>query len=595
MLASPNAGVGRLAYGADNIGVGRGPLAMKQLTGLDATFLYMETDATFGHVSSLSIYEKPRPDYDAFSEWRRQIERRLHLLEPLTRRLRNVPFNLDHPYWIQDPDFDLDFHVRHTAVPPPGGRAEVEALVARIIGRPLDRAHPLWESYVIEGLEPGVDADGNEVGRFGILTKVHHATVDGASGAELLTMMLDTTPDGDPIPERGIVATPVAEREPTDLEMLQAAAQGLARKPGRFLVLSSRTFRALGDATNNPVLSAAGRQLREGLRGPLGSVLNLGRSRPEERDASLHDLDHPLPSGAPRLSFNGEVSPHRVFSYRSVALEDIKAIKNALGATVNDVVMAICAGGLRRFLEARGELPDEELVAMVPVSIRTGEESEKWTNRVSSILANLPTNEPDAFERVRKVHEAMVAAKVLHDALPADELTQWADFPPPAVFSRASRLIMRSMGRGDIAAPINVTISNVPGPREPLYSAGAKLQHYIPVSTVVHGQGLNVTVQSYLDTLDFGLVACRQAVPDLDDLMDAIIDDFEALADAAGVRTSAAALARAAGKAAAKSTRKTGTKRSAAKKRATKKKAAAKKAGAKKSTSKKSAAKKSGS
>lgn len=555
---------------------------MKQLTGLDASFLYMESEDVFGHVSSLSVYERPRDDYEPYEEWREQIRRRLHLLEPLTRRLRMVPFNLDHPYWVPDPAFDLDFHVRHTAVPPPGGEREVAALVGRIIGRPLDRARPLWESYVIEGL-----ADN----RFGILTKVHHAAVDGASGAELLTLMLDASPSGDELPE----PAPDVERSslPGDGEMLAAAVGSLARKPGRLLVLSSRAARGIGQATRNPVLTAAGQQLRESLRGPLGAVLNAPRRRPEERD--VPPPVRPLPDAAPRTSFNAHITPHRAFAYRSVPLSAVKDVKNALGATVNDVVMAICAGGLRRYLEGRGELPEQPLVAMVPVSIRTGEEHDKWTNRVSGLVATLPTDEPESFERVRKVHESMVMAKELHDALPADMLTQFADFPPPAVFSRASRMAMRFQAGGRVAPPVNLVISNVPGPREPLYAAGAQLLHYVPVSTVTHGQGLNITVQSYLDTLDFGLVGCAELVPDIWDLLDAIVDDFAELADAAGVSldlrdpTSPTSSRSATEKVPAKkraSNKRTSEKRTAAKKSA-KKKTAAKKTAAKKRPTKK--------
>ncbi len=492
---------------------------MKQLSGVDATFLYMETDSVFGHVSSLSIYERPDDDYEPLAAWREQIEKRLHLLEPFTRRLRNVPFKLDHPYWVADPAFDLDFHVRHTAVAPPGTDEQASALVSRIIGRPLDRSRPLWESYVIEGLA------GN---RFGILTKVHHAAVDGALGAELLTMMLDADPAGDDVSEAPAVAT---EPIPTDGEMLATAALNLARKPGRMLVLTARTARAMGETTNNPLLAAAGRQLREQLRGPLGNLLNARRERPEEPDEVA---EGPLPANAPATPFNRSITPHRSFAYRSVSLAAVKGVKNALGATLNDVVMAVCAGGLRTYLEGRDALPDDPLVAMVPVSIRTGEEADRWTNRVSGIIAALPTNEPDPLERVRKVNAAMMAAKGLHDALPAEALTQFADFPPPAVFTRASRMATRFQIGNRFGSPINLVISNVPGPREPLYAAGAKLLHYIPVSTIAEGQGLNITVQSYLDTLDIGLVGCAELVPDIWDLVDAIVADLEALADFVG-------------------------------------------------------------
>lgn len=492
---------------------------MKQLSGLDASFLYMETASQFGHVSSLSIYERPDdPDYEPLSSWRHQIERRLHLLEPLRRRLRNVPLNLDHPYWVDDPDFDIDFHVRHTAVAPPGSDAQIAELVARIVGRPLDRRRPLWESYVIEGLPDD---------RFAILTKVHHATIDGAAGAELLVLMLDGDPEGDEVEQPDDEWRP--ERLPTDSEVLTRAAANLARKPGRAVVLATRTVRELGRTTRNPVIVAAANQVRDGLRGPVGAVLNIGRTRSPEGEAV-----GPLPtSPAPRTPFNAAITAHRRFAYRSTSLELVKGIKNALGATVNDVVMAACAGGLRTWLDAHDALPDTPLIAMVPVSIRTGEENEKWTNRVSGIVAALPTDEPDPIQRVARVHDSMVDAKQLFDAVPADALTDFAQFPPPAVFARAMRTATRLTTR--FALPVNVVISNVPGPREALYTAGAKLLHYYPVSTIVDGQGLNITVQSYLDTLDFGLIACRELVPDLWEMLDAIIDDLEGLAKATGV------------------------------------------------------------
>ena len=263
----------------------------------------------------------------------------------------------------------------------------------------------------------------------------------------------------------------------------------------------------------------AARQWRNSLRGPLGRVLNVGRKRDEERDPPPT-----LPvSGAPRTRFNRGITPHRKFAFRATSLSQVKAIKNALGATVNDVVMAACAGALRTYLEKRGELPDEALVAMVPVSIRTGEETEKWTNRVSGLIALLPTNEPDPLQRVLKVHEAMTSSKELFNAIPAETLTDFAQFPSPAIFTRAMRMAVRWRLMERIGPPAgNLTISNVPGPREPLYAAGAKLLHYFPVSTVVDGQGLNITVQSYMDSLDWGLVACRELVPDVADLMDDI-------------------------------------------------------------------------
>ena len=243
---------------------------MKQLSGLDASFLYMETAVQFGHVSSISIYERPSDDdgYDPLTAWRDQIQARLHLLEPLRRRLVEVPFALDHPFWVEDPRFDLDFHVRHNAVPSPGDDHQLAELVSRIISRPMDRSRPLWESYVIEGLSEG---------HFAVLTKIHHATIDGASGAELLTLMLDRTPHGDHV--QAPTAPWVPERLPTDLEILGRAASTLVRKPGRALLLMSRTSRELGKTVRSPAIIAAADRMRASLRGPLGAALNIGRPR----------------------------------------------------------------------------------------------------------------------------------------------------------------------------------------------------------------------------------------------------------------------------------------------------------------------------
>jgi diacylglycerol O-acyltransferase / wax synthase len=486
---------------------------MKQLTGLDATFLHLETGAQFGHVSGLSIYSRPdRPGYDPYAAWRTQLEQRLHLLEPLRRRLVEIPLGLDHPYWIEDPDFDLDFHVRHSAVPPPGRDDQLAAVVGRIIARPLDRTRPLWLSYVIEGLSGG---------RFAVLTVFHHATVDGASGVELMTLMLDDDPGGADVPPPAEPWRP--EPMPGDLELLARGALGLARKPARGVVLAARGAREFGEATRNPVLVRTADGVLRSLS-PLGALLNLGRRRGEDRDAPP-----PLPIlPPPRTPFNQPITPHRRLAIGTASLPAVKAIKAALGATVNDVVVAVCAGGLRTWLERHDALPRDPLVGLVPVSIRTGEEVERWTNRVSMLASLLPTDEADPVERVRRVHAAMTTSKELFQALPAERLTDFTEFPPPAVFARAMRLSAR-LGLGSRLTPGNLVISNVPGPRTPLYAAGARLEHYYPVSMIVDGQGLNITVQSYLDNLDFGLVCCPELVPDVDDLLAAILAEIDTL------------------------------------------------------------------
>jgi len=487
---------------------------VKQLTGLDASFLYMETARSFGHVNSLSIYERPdRADFNPYEAFDAQLRARLDHLEPFRRRLVEVPFGLDHPFWVNDPDFDMNFHLRHIAIPPPGDDLQLAEQVARIIGRPMDRARPLWEAYVMEGLESG---------DFAILQKVHHATIDGAAGAQMLTMLLDRDPAGDEIPP-GPTWQP--ERVPSDGEVLGAAMFNLAKRPARAVRWNLRAMSRLAALTRNPGLPTMLDAFRRGLPAPFGPRRG-------------HDDDAPpvLPTrGAPATPFNRSITPHRRFAFRSVPLEDVKVLKSHLGATLNDVVMAVCAGALRQYLLAADELPVEPLVSMIPVSIRTGDEDDMWTNRVSAVFAPLPTDVDDPLERVRAVSKAMGEAKDLFDLIPADVIVDASEFAPPALATRAMRMAAQLRIADRTNPPVNLIISNVPGPRHPLYMGGAKLEHYIPVSTVVDGQGLNITVQSYLDTLDFGLVACRELVPDLWDLVDLCVAEVDVLFAAAGI------------------------------------------------------------
>ena len=492
---------------------------MKQLSGLDAGFLYMETPTTFGHVSSLSIYRRPRTKgFDPYQLFRSHLEARLPELEPFRRRLVEVPFQLDHPWWIEDPDFDLDFHVRHIAVPPPGGDAELADLVGRSIGRPLDRSRPLWEAYVIEGL-----ADN----RWALLLKLHHATIDGASGAELLTMLLDTKATRK-LPEAPPPGRRTGEPVPTPAEMLSRTAFNFAVRPER---LVRAQMRALRDFS-----AIAGQQGSELMDASLKAI-----SRPLARLTGSDQDTSDAPRGtAPPTPFNRSITPHRRYAFRSTPLDEVKIIKNATGATVNDVVMSICAGAMRRYLQKHDSPVDRPLVAMVPVSIRTGEEEERWTNRVSSIFASLPVHLDDPLERLGFTHQAMIDAKSNFDLVPADALQDFARFSPPAVFTQAAALATRMKLADRMTSPVNLVISNVPGPREPLYLGSARLDHYYPVSTVAEGMGLNITVQSYEGKLDYGLVACRELVPDLSDLMDLMVDEQAELLGLAQILTEAA-------------------------------------------------------
>ncbi len=487
---------------------------MKQLSGLDATFLYMETPNTYGHVNGLAIYERPSPDFDPYTAVRERYASLIGHLEPLRRRVVEVPFGLDHPYWIDDPNFDLDFHVRQIGLAPPGAADQLAEQVARIIGRPMDRTRPLWETYVIEGLGDG---------RWALLSKTHHATIDGAAGVIMLKLMTDDSPDApwpfEPVDWQG-------EPVPSDTELLKRTVNHLVANPVKAARLSLRMVRNLADAAGLNSVGEVATRSRE--------LITAVAGRSEQATAlseQLRRVTMPL-TPAPPTPWNKSVGPDRRFAMRSAPLANIKALKTATGGTVNDVVMAICAGALREYLLRHDALPDEPLRAMVPVSIRTGLEADPWTNRVSSIIAELPTNCDDPVERVARCRAAMMDAKQQLDLVPADAIMQATDTTSPVVATAAVRLLARLSDR--FTLPINVVISNVPGPREDLYFAGAKLDHYIPVSTISNGVGLNITVHSYGDVLDFGLVADRELVPDLWDLVDLHIDEIARLFEASG-------------------------------------------------------------
>ncbi len=475
---------------------------MKQLSGMDTAFLSMETPTTFGHIASLSVYRRPtEPNQSPLDLFRSQIEARLGVLEPLRRRLAEVPFDLDRPWWIEDPSFDLDFHVRHIAVPAPGGDREVADLVGRIISQPLDRTRPLWEAYVIEGL-----ADD----RWAVLLKIHHAALDGAAGAELQTLMLDDAPTTT-VPD--LPVPPAGESVPSPGELLARTAWNYAVRPQRFAAAQTKLFQE-STARMNKMMK------KGGAIGPWSATTPAG-------GATL--------TPAPPTPFNRSITPHRRLAYKTARLSDIKAIKTTFGVTVNDVVMAACAGALRVYLERHGALTNRPLMAGVPVSIRTGNESDPWTNRVSALTAPLPTHLADPIERLHFMSEAMVAAKGAFDLVPADALSDFSQFSPPAVFAQAATAMTRYRMGNSVPASMNLIISNVPGPRQALYLGSARLEHYYPVSTVAEGQGLNITVQSYEDKLDIGIVACRELVPDLWDLLELVTDEIDLLMSLTGI------------------------------------------------------------
>jgi len=468
---------------------------MRQLTGLDAAFLNMETGRFTGHVGGLVLLDPSDTPSGTVTvdDIRRSIEARLHLLEPFRWRLVQVPFDLDYPYWAETEDFDLEFHIRELALPAPGTREQLAEQVARITARPLDRSRPLWEMYVIHGLESGL---------VGLQTKIHHAAVDGASGSEILSVLFDLQPEPNIAPpsERW-----KSEKVPGDVELVGRALTHLATQP----LQAMWTLRRLP-----------------------GGVLKIGASQASNRDGGvLESLD----IRAPRVSFNAAVTPHRRFAFGSVDLNKVKGIKRAFGATVNDVVLAMCAGALRRWLLDHGELPDQPLVVAVPVSVRTEEEKGTYGNKVSVMMAPLPTNESHPRLRMELISEAMKGAKDRHGALPATLMQDIGQFMPPALAARAARVGTRLMSQVSDSGPIpfNLLVSNVPGPQHPLYVAGARVTAHHIVSGIGDGQGLNISLLGLDGRLDFGLVGDRELVPDLWKLMDYIAEEADVLAKAA--------------------------------------------------------------
>jgi diacylglycerol O-acyltransferase / wax synthase len=485
---------------------------MHRLTGLDATFLYLETPNNHMHVAGTAIFDPSTvPGGYSFERLKELVASRLHLLPPFRWRLVTVPFELHHPLWIEDPDFDLDYHVRRAALPAPGGPRELAAFAGEVMGRQLDRSRPLWEMWVIEGLEGGM---------IGSITKTHHAAIDGVSGAELIVNLLDFQPEPAEVPPPDEPWRP--DRIPTDAELVGYAMTSLARQP----------------------ISAA-----KAVRRTASAALNL-RRRNRQPDVT----PPPAPFSAPDTSINTAITPHRNFSMATVSLDDVKMIKNTFGCTVNDVVLGICAGALRRYFDKRDEEFDAPLVAMVPISVRAEDQKGAMGNRVSSMLTNLATDIDDPVERLRIINQGTRHAKDQDKAIGADVLTDWAEFAAPAVAARAARLYSRTKLANRHRPIFNVTISNVPGPPFPLYMDGARLTAYYPMGPIMDGGALNMTVMSYIDDLNFGLHGCPEVVPEIWDIADGVTDAFEELraaADKEAARTAPKA-AKKAGKRAAK-------------------------------------------
>jgi diacylglycerol O-acyltransferase len=479
---------------------------MRQLTSLDAQFLALESSHQTGHVAGLAILDPSTKSSGelTFEDICSLLQDRLPLLPPMRWRLAEVPFGLDYPYWLDDPDFDLDFHVRELALPPGATREKLAEQVARIVSRPLDRGRPLWELYLIHGLEDGQVA---------ILTKIHHAVIDGLSGAEIMGVLYDLAPEGRELPDPQANGT---DREPSELEMLTRGLLGLPRYPLRML----RSLpRALPNLDESPVFA--------GIPGT-GLVARVADrlTRPlSNRETGV--LAHTTYK-APKTRFNGRISAHRRFAFGQLELDEVKEVKNKHRCTVNDVVVSICAGAVRSWLLDHDDLPPDPLVVQVPVSVRTDEQMGTYGNRIMLMSAPLFTNEPNAVRRLQKTHRALAAMKEHHRALPAELLQDTNHFIPPAVFARAARATF-AISTGAGRPTWNLVVSNVPGPQFPLYLAGARLVAQYPVSVITHGMGLNITVMSYCGHMDFGIVADRDQMPDLWSILDRLHDSLEEL------------------------------------------------------------------
>jgi WS/DGAT/MGAT family acyltransferase len=463
---------------------------VRQLTALDQQFLALEDSRHVGHVGALAVLDPSTAPGGRLTleDLQALIAERLPLVPPFRWRLVQVPLHLDYDYWVDDTEFDLDFHVRELALPPGGTELKLAEQVARIFARPLDRSRPLWEIYLIHGLPEG---------RVAVMTKIHHSVIDGMSGNEIQGALLDVTPEGREAPPP---LTDPGDASPSELGMLARGIVGVGRYPLRLIGSVPRALPNVGEVptlANIPGLRIAGSAAATALRA-------LGR---RGRVVGQQDL---VP---PRTSFNGRISAHRRFAFGRLSLDEVKEVKNAYGVTVNDVVVSLCAGALRRWLIEHDELPADPLVAQIPVSVRTERQQGTYGNRILLMTAPLWVGEPDPLRRIQLTHEALSEMKERHKALPAELLQDANQFIPPAVFSRAARLSFSLASRGRPAW--NLVISNVPGPQFPLYMAGARLEANYPISVITDGMGLNITCMSYRGHIDFGLVADREQMPDL--------------------------------------------------------------------------------
>ncbi|MCX5042548.1 wax ester/triacylglycerol synthase family O-acyltransferase [Aldersonia sp. NBC_00410] len=461
---------------------------MERLSGLDASFLYLETSTQLLHICGLiELDPSTMPDGYTFEKLQSELAARIPRLPKFRRKVKDSLFNVGHPVWVDDDDFDIERHCHRIAVPEPGDATELARLCSHIAGQQLDRNKPLWDMWVIEGL-----ADG----RIAVLIKMHHASVDGVSGADMITQLCSLEP----------------QAPPTD---------------------SEETIESTGDGS---VVDIAIGGLAEMATRPVKLVRALGNSIPllpawvtrAQRGAAM-----PAPFTAPRTPFNGTITGHRSMAWAQLDLDRVKAVKGAFGVKVNDVVLAMVASALRMYLEDKGELPEASLVAMVPVSVHD-KSDRPGTNKVTGMFNELRTDIEDPAQRLKAIADSNAVSKEHNEALGANLLQDWAQFAGPATFGAAMRLYA-TFGLADRHPTIhNLVVSNVPGPPVPLYFLGSRITGMYPLGPVFHGAGLNVTVISRENKLDVGLIACTELVPDLWSLAETFPDALDELVAAAG-------------------------------------------------------------